>query len=279
MIDANAFRVTVVSPRDHFLFTPMLAATAVGTVEYRSIIESVRTLLGDAAALMPCLLEWRFPLTTGLSSYSPPRLPSQVRAANPLIEFVEGTAVDVDPRSKQVSVRLSPLLHRPTVPEHELHEREHDGRAQAPRLDAEPEALAQAATQPQEPQQLLSLSYDTLVVACGARVSLSAVPGALNRCYRLKEVEDARELRRGISEAFARAARKGLSSKEVERLLTFVVVGGGPTGVELSGEVSGAAVRAARQIRPPIRRHVPALPPHTCGQTRPQHPPSLLSLS
>ena len=41
VVDANKYRVVVVSPRNHFVFTPMLASAAVGTVEYRSMTESV----------------------------------------------------------------------------------------------------------------------------------------------------------------------------------------------------------------------------------------------
>jgi hypothetical protein len=35
VIDTDAFEVVVVSPRNHFVFTPMLPSTAVGTVEFR----------------------------------------------------------------------------------------------------------------------------------------------------------------------------------------------------------------------------------------------------
>ena len=41
-IDQRKFSVVVVSPRNHFLFTPLLASTTVGTLEFRSIIEPVR---------------------------------------------------------------------------------------------------------------------------------------------------------------------------------------------------------------------------------------------
>jgi NADH dehydrogenase FAD-containing subunit len=57
-MDVRAHDVTVVSPRNHFLFTPLLPSTTVGTVEFRTIIEPVRTcrskvqfLLGAAEAL------------------------------------------------------------------------------------------------------------------------------------------------------------------------------------------------------------------------------------
>jgi NADH:ubiquinone reductase (non-electrogenic) len=38
----NAYEITVVSPRNHFLFTPLLPSTTVGTIEFRSIIEPIR---------------------------------------------------------------------------------------------------------------------------------------------------------------------------------------------------------------------------------------------
>jgi hypothetical protein len=43
-IDINKFDVTVISPRNYFLFTPMLAGAAVGTVDFRSITEPVRQI-------------------------------------------------------------------------------------------------------------------------------------------------------------------------------------------------------------------------------------------
>ena len=41
-IDTNLYDVTVISPRNYFLFTPMLAGASVGTVEYRSITQPIR---------------------------------------------------------------------------------------------------------------------------------------------------------------------------------------------------------------------------------------------
>ena len=50
-IDTNLYDVTVISPRNYFLFTPMLAGASVGTVEYRSITEPVREINRKAAYL------------------------------------------------------------------------------------------------------------------------------------------------------------------------------------------------------------------------------------
>ncbi len=43
-IDQKFFNVSVVSPRNHFIFTPLLSSTTVGTLEYRVVIEPTRTV-------------------------------------------------------------------------------------------------------------------------------------------------------------------------------------------------------------------------------------------
>jgi hypothetical protein len=43
-IDKDLYDVTLVSPRNHFLFTPLLASSAVGTLEYKCIQEPVRSI-------------------------------------------------------------------------------------------------------------------------------------------------------------------------------------------------------------------------------------------
>ncbi len=42
IIDTGMYEVVIVSPRNFFLFTPMLSGSAVGTVEFRSICEPIR---------------------------------------------------------------------------------------------------------------------------------------------------------------------------------------------------------------------------------------------
>lgn len=46
-IDKAKYDVFVVSPRNHFLFTPLLPSTAVGTLEFRSVQEPVRSIPAD----------------------------------------------------------------------------------------------------------------------------------------------------------------------------------------------------------------------------------------
>lgn len=45
-LDKSRFDVTIVSPRNHFLFTPLLPSTTVGTLEFRCVQEPVRTIAG-----------------------------------------------------------------------------------------------------------------------------------------------------------------------------------------------------------------------------------------
>ena len=47
-IDTNLYDVTIISPRNHFVFTPMLAGASVGTVEFRSICEPIRDINPEA---------------------------------------------------------------------------------------------------------------------------------------------------------------------------------------------------------------------------------------
>ena len=64
------------------------------------------------------------------------------------------------------------------------------------------------------------------------------VPGAREHALRLKTTDDARQLRTAVGEAFEYASRPGLTEEERTRRVTFMIAGGGPTGVELAGELS-----------------------------------------
>ena len=88
-----------------------------------------------------------------------------------------------------------------------------------------------------------NIAYDYLIVAAGARHSYFghnewevSAPG-------LKTLEDALEIRRRVLLAFELAERETYLTG-AERQLNFVVVGGGPTGVELAGAIAGIARQA-----------------------------------
>lgn len=78
------------------------------------------------------------------------------------------------------------------------------------------------------------LPFDYLIVACGARHSYFGHDEWEEFAPGLKTVEQATEIRRRVLSAYEEAERT-TSPEDRKRLLTFVVVGGGPTGVELAG--------------------------------------------
>ncbi|KAK8564064.1 hypothetical protein V6N13_005725 [Hibiscus sabdariffa] len=82
-----------------------------------------------------------------------------------------------------------------------------------------------------------SLDYDYLVIAVGAQVNTFNTPGVLENCHFLKEVEDAQKIRRSVIDCFEKAVLPGLTEEERRTNLHFVIVGGGPTGVEFAAEL------------------------------------------
>jgi NADH dehydrogenase len=78
--------------------------------------------------------------------------------------------------------------------------------------------------------------FDYLLLACGSTHSYFGHHAWAPFAPGLKTIEDATEIRRRVLLAFEEAERVS-DPRERERLLTFVVVGGGPTGVELAGAI------------------------------------------
>ncbi len=85
-----------------------------------------------------------------------------------------------------------------------------------------------------------SLPYDYLIVAAGARHSYFGHEEWERLAPGLKTLQDALEIRRRILMAFEKADRETDAAAKAAAL-TFVVVGGGPTGVELAGAIGEIA--------------------------------------
>ncbi|XP_050248180.1 external alternative NAD(P)H-ubiquinone oxidoreductase B1, mitochondrial-like [Quercus robur] len=81
------------------------------------------------------------------------------------------------------------------------------------------------------------LEYDYLVIGVGAQVNTFNTPGVKENCHFLKEVEDAQKIRRSVIDCFETAILPGLSEEEQRTNLHFIIVGGGPTGVEFAAEL------------------------------------------
>ena len=87
------------------------------------------------------------------------------------------------------------------------------------------------------------IAYDVLVLATGATHGYFGNDSWAAHAPGLKTIDDATEIRRRLLLAFERAEMTS-DARERERLLTIVIVGGGPTGVEMAGAVVELARKA-----------------------------------
>jgi NADH dehydrogenase len=101
--------------------------------------------------------------------------------------------------------------------------------------------LAQATSVDRSARELVlsdgRLSFDYLVLATGARHAYFGHADWESNAPGLKTLEDALEIRRRILLAFERAEREPDGARR-RALMTFLIVGGGPTGVELAGAIA-----------------------------------------
>ncbi len=123
------------------------------------------------------------------------------------VSVVLGEVLDVDPQQQTVEVKLTPT---------DRFENEVD-----------------------------TIQYDYLVVAAGSTNSYFGNEHFESHAPGLKSIEDATEIRKRILSAFE-AAELEDDARRRERLLTFVVVGAGPTGVELAGAIAELARHTLR---------------------------------
>jgi NADH:ubiquinone reductase (non-electrogenic) len=172
-IDLRLYDVTVVSRRNHFVYTPLLPSTAVGTIEFRTIIEPVRR-------------------------------------ARPGVRFLLGSAETLDPVARSVRCRSV------------------------------------------EGDLVWEVPYDLLAIGVGADNNTYNIPGVREHCCFLKELADARQIREGVLANLERACLPGLSQEERGRLLHFVAVGAGPTGVRFAAELYDLLERDLRRAFPTL---------------------------
>ena len=122
-------------------------------------------------------------------------------------------------------------------------------------------------------REIMVIPYDQLVVALGQVVDLSRTPGLADRALVMKDVLDAFQIRNQVLGCLEEADTTA-DTRRKRRLLTFVVIGGGFTGVETLGEMQELIRKSLRhypRIRPDEVRTVliqhgsrilPELPEH-----------------
>ncbi|MBY0429744.1 MAG: FAD-dependent oxidoreductase [Rhodospirillales bacterium] len=101
-------------------------------------------------------------------------------------------------------------------------------------------------------RHLRRIPYDHLVVALGQRVDLSRYPGLAEHGLTMKDLADAFRLRNHLIDCLEQADATE-DAEDKRRMLTFVVIGGGLSGVETVGEMENMLYRCLR-FYPRIRR-------------------------
>lgn len=88
------------------------------------------------------------------------------------------------------------------------------------------------------PVKAFNIKYDKLVLAHGAEPNTFNVPGVKENAFFLREVNEARAIRKRLIQNIMVADLPTTSVEEIKRLLHTVVVGGGPTGIEFAAAVT-----------------------------------------
>ena len=103
------------------------------------------------------------------------------------------------------------------------------------------------------PVEPFNFRYDYLVLAHGARPNTFNIPGVEDNAFFLREISEARGIRRRLVQNLMTAKLPTTSPAERKRLLHAVVVGGGPTGVEFAGDLADFLRQDLPRIAPTLR--------------------------
>ncbi|KAF7033973.1 hypothetical protein CFC21_045033 [Triticum aestivum] len=96
------------------------------------------------------------------------------------------------------------------------------------------------------------VDYGYLVLALGVTVNTFNTPGVMEHCHFLKVVEDAQQIQKSVIDCFEKAS---LPEEEKRKILHFVIIGGGPTGVEFAVELHDFLVENLVKLYPAIEEN------------------------
>src|SRR5580658_7042476 len=122
--------------------------------------------------------------------------------------------------------------------------------------------------------QIERISYNHLVIACGADSNLGVIPGMSDHAFPFKTMNDAVRLRLHIIQQLEKAESCG--SRELRKFyLSFVIIGGGFSGVELAGEVNDLIRDSTRFYRNFKEDDISVILVHSKDQVLPEVSPTL----
>ena len=122
--------------------------------------------------------------------------------------------------------------------------------------------------------QVRTMSYDQVVIAPGRSVNLGLIPGMADHCFPLKTIGDAMAIRAHVMQQFE-AAEVADDPDRKAWYLSFLVVGGGFSGVETAGELNDLAHESHRFFRNINRDDIHVRIIHSRDQLLPEISPGL----
>lgn len=107
-----------------------------------------------------------------------------------------------------------------------------------------------------KPRDQIEIKYDYLVTAVGAEPNTFNIPGVQEHGLFMKEIDDSFKVRQKFAHNLEKANFLPPGDPERKRLLSIVVVGGGPTGVETAGELQDYVTQELKKYSPSLASEV-----------------------
>lgn len=168
------------------------------------------------------------------------------------IDYLQGWADDIDFNAKTVTVE--PNVLDQTIGQALVSPREETVGIPAERFNLGGKAQPGGTGPRQVPT--FPISYDKLIISVGCYSQTFNTPGVRENALFLKDVNDARRIRRRILDLFE-LCKMPFITEEVKRyLLHFAIVGGGPTGMEFAASLSDLLEQDLRRIYPDQMKYV-----------------------
>ncbi|KAJ5245276.1 hypothetical protein N7489_005372 [Penicillium chrysogenum] len=155
-----------------------------------------------------------------------------VRDPRSKVNFIQGAARGVNLKKKTVLCEATVVKSGVTESPRTLEE--HRGTEEGP------ESRNKQPMQPYlewEQGEMFEVPYDKLVIAVGAVSRTFGTPGVRENAMFFKDIGDAKRVKRRIRECFELAVLPSTTTEMRKWLLSFAIVGAGPTGIELAGSL------------------------------------------
>ena len=163
----------------------------------------------------------------------------------PNVEFIQAWADDVDLEKKTLTIEESVSdVGQALASAEDRYEQHTEEQKQSERRNKKRQG------------RILDIAYDKLVIAVGCYSQTFGTKGVKENAYFLKDVGDARRIRKRVLEAFEIAARPTTPKHLRKYLLHFAVIGGGPTGMEFAAVLSDLVHEDLSRLYPSLVEYV-----------------------